>query len=89
MMMSLRVLMEVLELVNPDLVFSAHDHHGYLYTGERASGRMAREVDKFDRRDLNAPFTLQTRSVEPSGWMCWVCWWLVGWLWRHEHPGTA
>jgi len=57
-----RFAQQVLELVNPDLVFSAHDHHGYLYTGERASGRMAREVDKFDRRDLNAPFTLQTRS---------------------------
>ena len=71
------VLVQVLELVNPDMVFSAHDHHGYLYTGERGSGRMAREVDKFDRRDTNAPFTLQTRSKDGQASLSSMVWEVV------------
>jgi len=72
-----RFAQQVLELVNPDMVFSAHDHHGYLYTGERGSGRMAREVDKFDRRDTNAPFTLQTRSKDGQASLSSMVWEVV------------
>jgi hypothetical protein len=52
----------VMDLVRPDMVFSAHDHHGYLFTGNRQSGKLDRDVEPFHKSDLAAPFTLQTRA---------------------------
>ena len=72
-----------MNLVNPDAIFSAHDHHGFLFTGDRQTGKMARywaqngrlylhiiiirTIEKFDKRDENAPFTLQCRSKDGTG----------------------
>jgi len=58
---------KVMNLVNPDAIFSAHDHHGFLFTGDRQTGKMARTIEKFDKRDENAPFTLQCRSKDGTG----------------------
>ena len=52
----------VIDLVSPDLVVSAHDHRGYLFTANRETRRQEREVERFDKRNLNVPFTLQTRT---------------------------
>ena len=36
-----------------------HDHRGYLFTANRETRRQEREVERFDKRNLNVPFTLQ------------------------------
>ena len=56
----------VIDLVSPDLVVSAHDHRGYLFTASRETRRQEREVERFDKRNLNVPFTLQTRTRDGS-----------------------
>ena len=35
------------------------DHRGYLFTANRETRRQEREVERFDKRNLNVPFTLQ------------------------------
>ena len=34
-------------------------HRGYLFTANRETRRQEREVERFDKRNLNVPFTLQ------------------------------
>ena len=41
---------------------SITDHRGYLFTANRETRRQEREVERFDKRNLNVPFTLQTRT---------------------------
>lgn len=54
----------VMDLVNPDLIFSAHDHHGYLFTANRQSRKLARDVEKFSSQVDNTPLALQTRDSD-------------------------
>ena len=34
----------VMNLVNPDLIFSAHDHQGYLFTADRETRHMKGDI---------------------------------------------
>jgi len=68
---------QVMNLVNPDAIFSAHDHHGYLFTGDRQTGKMAREIEKFTKRGKNVPFTLQCRTKDGSAKLSQMVWEVV------------
>ena len=39
---------QVLDRLNPAVIFSAHDHHGYLFTGDRQTGRLERWLTPLD-----------------------------------------
>ena len=51
----------VMNLVNPDLIISAHDHRGYLFTAERESRHIKGDVRRFSRADTS-PVELVTRT---------------------------
>ena len=51
-----------MNLVNPDLLVSAHDHSGYLFTAARATGRGVGPVSRMGRGA--GPVALQTRVGE-------------------------
>jgi len=51
---------KVMNLVNPDLVLSAHDHAGYLFTANRQSRKLSGGVQRFSKQD-NTPIEIQTR----------------------------
>ena len=53
------VLVVVLEVVVVSFASSITDHRGYLFTANRETRRQEREVERFDKRNLNVPFTLQ------------------------------
>lgn len=57
----------VLELVRPSVVFSAHDHRGYLFTADKETRKPVKELEKFSRSSDPSPFTLQTKDgTKPS-----------------------
>ena len=52
----------VMNLINPDIIFSAHDHMGYKFTADRDSGHMQGDVTRFTSRD-HVPVELHTRTT--------------------------
>ena len=55
----------VMNLVNPDLIISAHDHRGYLFTADRQSRHIKGDVRKFSRADTE-PVEIVTRTGEDT-----------------------
>jgi len=51
----------VMNLVNPDIIFSAHDHQGYLFTADRESRHMKGDIRRFSKSDTR-PVEVQTRT---------------------------
>ena len=57
---------KVMNLVNPDLILSAHDHAGYLFTADRQSRKLSGAVQRFSKKD-KTPLELQTRvTADPE-----------------------
>ena len=52
---------KVMNLVNPDLILSAHDHRGYLFTADRESRHIKGDVRRFRRSDKK-PVEIVTRT---------------------------
>ena len=48
--------------INPDIIFSGHDHHGSLYSGSRTSLKTDREMSLFSKRDDVSPFKVETKT---------------------------
>jgi len=57
----------VMDNINPDVIFSAHDHRGFLYTGKRTSLKMDKTMDPFTQQDDITPIKLQTRQNNTDG----------------------
>jgi len=51
----------VMNLVNPDIIFSAHDHQGYLFTADRESRHMKGDIRRFSKADTR-PVEVHTRT---------------------------
>ena len=51
----------VMNLVNPDLILSAHDHRGYLFTADRESRHIKGDVRRFSKADTE-PVEIITRT---------------------------
>jgi len=57
---------KVMNLVNPDMVISAHDHAGYLFTADRQSRKLYGDIQRFSKKD-NTPLEIQTRvTADPE-----------------------
>jgi len=56
----------VMDLVRPAVVFSAHDHTGYLFTAERESRKPVGNIARFRRSSDPAPFTMQTKDSDTT-----------------------
>jgi len=57
---------KVMNLVNPDLIVSAHDHAGYMFTADRQSRKMTRDIIRFRKKE-NAPIEFETRiTADPE-----------------------
>lgn len=52
----------VMNLVNPDLIFSAHDHQGYLFTADRETRHMKGDIRRFSRREESSVAEIHTRT---------------------------
>ena len=52
----------VMNLVNPDLIFSAHDHQGYLFTADRETRHMKADIRRFSRREDSSLAEIHTRT---------------------------
>ena len=52
----------VMNLVNPDLIFSAHDHQGYLFTADRETRHMKADIRRFSRREESSVAEIHTRT---------------------------
>jgi len=52
----------VMTEINPDVIFSAHDHRGFLYTSARGSLKAEKELEMFSRRDDITPLKIITRE---------------------------
>ena len=52
----------VMNLVNPDLIFSAHDHQGYLFTADRQTRHMKADIRRFSRREESSVVEIHTRT---------------------------
>ena len=52
----------VMNLVNPDLIFSAHDHQGYLFTADRETRHMKDDIRRFSRREDSSLAEIHTRT---------------------------
>jgi hypothetical protein len=53
--------------VNPDIVFSGHDHHGSVYSGSRTSLKSDREMSLFSKREDISPFKVETKTRNADG----------------------
>jgi len=53
--------------INPDIIFSAHDHRGYLYTGKRESLKFDKTVEMFSKSEDITPLKITTRREKPDG----------------------
>jgi len=52
---------KVMNLINPDLILSAHDHSGYMFTADRQSRKIAQDITRF-KKDSNR-LEIQTRQA--------------------------
>ena len=48
--------------VNPDIIFSGHDHRGAVFSGERTSLKSKKEMTMFSKNDDISPFKVDTRT---------------------------
>jgi len=53
--------------VNPDIIFSGHDHRGAVFSGERASLKSKKEMTMFSKNDDISPFKVDTRTRNEEG----------------------
>jgi hypothetical protein len=53
--------------LNPDIIFSAHDHRGALFTGSRTSFNKERNMQFFKYKDDITPVKIQTRQSNKDG----------------------
>jgi len=51
----------VMDEINPDIIFSAHEHKGLLYTGKRGSPKLDKVMEPMRKEDENTSFKIQTR----------------------------
>ena len=57
---------KVMNLVNPDMILSAHDHSGYMFTADRQSRKLSRDILRFSKKE-KTPVELQTRiAADPE-----------------------
>jgi len=53
--------------INPDIIFSAHNHRGYFFTGKRQSLKTDKEIAMFNKYDDITPLKIKTRTNKPDG----------------------
>jgi len=58
---------QVMEVVRPSVVFSAHDHRGYHYTADRGNLRMIGNVDMLTAQNPLGTFLVQTKDDITTG----------------------
>ena len=57
---------KVMNLVNPDMILSAHDHSGYMFTADRQSRKLSRDILRFSKNE-KTPVELETRiAADPE-----------------------
>eukprot|EP00088_Acartia_fossae_P068891 TRINITY_DN8847_c0_g1_i1.p1 TRINITY_DN8847_c0_g1~~TRINITY_DN8847_c0_g1_i1.p1 ORF type:complete len:374 (+),score=50.80 TRINITY_DN8847_c0_g1_i1:88-1209(+) len=53
--------------INPDIIFSGHDHRGSVYTGTRGSLKHEREMSFFSKKEDISPFMVDVKSKNSDG----------------------
>jgi len=53
--------------INPDIIFSGHDHRGSVFSGLRGSLKTDREMSFFSKKDDISPFKVETKTKNADG----------------------